>query len=277
MKPAAIFTVDVEDWYHAAVINRNLLKTPHHVPQKRLLYNLQYLAEWLDRLQARATFFCLSDWPDEINDLLKQLSDNGNEIASHGVSHTSLQHLSGQQILTELKESKDKLEQITGKTVEGFRAPNFSITDQAIDLLQEAGYRYDSSVFNVKWHPSYGRLKKYPVEAKPYTFANGLQEMPLSTFGPDMFSIPVAGGAYFRHLPFAIYKHMASALAGEGYFHFYIHPWEVDMEHPFPPSIGYLDKIRHYRNLDKVQGRLDQLAEQLQFESIATFLSHRKH
>jgi polysaccharide deacetylase family protein (PEP-CTERM system associated) len=277
LKPAAIFTVDVEDWYHAAVINRNLQKTPSHSPEKRLLYNLQYLAVWLNRWQAKATFFCLADWPKEINDLLKQLSDNGNEIASHGVSHTSLQHLSGQQILTELKESKDKLEQITGKTVEGFRAPNFSITDQAIDLLQEAGYRYDSSVFNVKWHPSYGRLKNHPIKATPYAFTNGLMEMPLSTFGSDAFSIPVAGGAYFRHLPFSLYKRMAFSLAASGYFHFYIHPWEVDLEHPFPPSIGYLDKIRHYRNLDKVPGRLDQLAEQLQFESIATFLSHRKH
>ena len=277
MKPTAIFTVDVEDWYHAAVINRNLLKTPHHVPQKRLLCNLQFLAEWLDRWQARATFFCLSDWTKEINDLLRQLSDSGNEIASHGVSHKSLHQLNRQQILQELKESKDKLEQIAGKQVTGFRAPNFSITDEAIDCLPEAGYSYDSSVFNVKWHPSYGRLINHPIQATPYTFTNGLMEMPLSTFGPDAFSIPVAGGAYFRHLPFGLYKRMACSLAARGYFHFYIHPWEVDPEHPFPPSIGYFDKIRHYRNLDKVPGRLDQLAEQLQFESIATFLSHRKH
>ena len=276
MKPAAIFTVDVEDWYHAAVMNRNLAASPNHVPEKRLLYNLQYLVDWLDHQNATATFFCLANWPAEINQLLRKLADNGNEIASHGVSHKSLHKLNGKQILAELKESKEKLEQVTGKLVMGFRAPNFSITDEAIDLLPEAGYQYDSSVFNVKWHPAYGRLKQHHIQSKPYAFQNGLREMPLSTFGPDFFSIPVAGGAYFRHLPFGLYKRLANSLAEEGYFHFYIHPWELDLQHPRPPEMGWIDKIRHFRNLDKVPERLDILADQLQFESIEGYLSRQK-
>lgn len=276
MKPAAIFTVDVEDWYHAAVMKRNLAASPNHVPEKRLLHNLQYLADWLKQLQAKATFFCLADWPLAINQLLRKLADDGNEIASHGVSHKSLHELNDKQILAELKESKEKLEQVTGKPVLGFRAPNFSITDEAIDLLPEAGYQYDSSVFKVNWHPAYGKLKRHAVKDLPYQFSNGLIEMPLSTFGTRGLSIPVAGGAYFRHIPFGLYQRMSYSLAAKGYFHFYIHPWELDLQHPHPPKIGRIDKIRHFRNLHKVPERLDILADQLQFESIEAYLSRRK-
>ena len=50
----------------------------------------------------------------------------------------------------DIRRAKQILEGCFGGTVQGYRAPGFSITPQtpwAWDILAEEGYRYDSSVF----------------------------------------------------------------------------------------------------------------------------------
>lgn len=273
MKRKAIFTVDVEDWYHASVMQRHLSRMPSYQPQRRLAKNLAALEQWLDQIEAKATFFCLSSLPSEINLQIRRLSDAGHEIASHGHSHAILDTLTEVELRHELAGSKDRLEQITGKAIRGFRAPNFSITDRAIELIAESGYEYDSSVYHVPWHPNYGKLIAYPMGRKPYQFQNGLLEFPLSIWEKLGMSIPLAGGAYVRHLPFGMYKRAAGELTQQGYFHFYIHPWEVDRDHPVPPKLGWIDRVRHFRNLTSVPERINTLSTQISFTSIAAYMA----
>ena len=275
MQTQAIFTVDVEDWFHAAVMQRHLSTLPGFKPRHRLAHNLAALKDWLEGKGATATFFCLSSLTPEVNAQLRAMSDAGHEIASHGHSHTSLGQLNPLSLKQELEESKDMLEQLTGCPVLGFRAPNFSITDPAIDAIAAAGYQYDSSVYDVPWHPGYGKLLHQKMGNKPYRFSNGLLELPLSIWRKSGLSIPMAGGAYIRHFPAGLFKKAAVQLARAGYFHFYMHPWEFDQDHPIPPKLRILDRVRHFRNIKQLPHRLDALSSKMQFTSIAHFIGEQ--
>jgi peptidoglycan/xylan/chitin deacetylase (PgdA/CDA1 family) len=58
-----------------------------------------------------------------------------------------------------VRRCKAVLEDLTGKEVVGYRAPSFSITDWAINILQELGFTYDSSAFPTVAHYRYGSRK----------------------------------------------------------------------------------------------------------------------
>lgn len=275
MQSQAIFTIDVEDWFHAAVMQRHLSRLPDFIPRHRLAENLAALKDWLEINNAKATFFCLSSLTPEVNAQLRTLSDAGHEIASHGHSHTSLNQLSALDLKDELEKSKAMLEQLTGRPVLGFRAPNFSITDEAIAAIAAAGYQYDSSVYDVPWHPGYGKLIHDTMGNKPYRLSNGLMELPLSIWKKSGLSIPIAGGAYLRHYPFGLFKRAAMQLVQAGYFHFYMHPWEFDLAHPIPPRLGWVDRVRHFRNLSNMPSRITSLSGKMQFTSIAQFIAEQ--
>lgn len=264
--------MDVEDWFHAAVMHRHLSRLPGFTPRPRLVENLAQLRDWLSERNIYGTFFCLSSLPHDVNKKLKDLNSDGHEIASHGRSHKNLYELNSQELKCELIDSKKALEDLTGCPVIGFRAPNFSITDAAIEALLDAGYKYDSSVYNVGWHPAYGRLRQHPMKTTPYLFSSGLKELPLSVWEAGNLSIPISGGAYLRHFPFLFFKQIARRLMKTGYFHFYIHPWEIDQSHPVPPKLGLKDRLRHFRNIDKVLYRIEHLSQEIQFRTIKDYI-----
>ncbi len=270
----ALFTIDVEDWFHAGVM-QPYVRRDGHSPMHRLSYNLQWLADFLAKINGKATFFALSTLEPVVLRQLAALAAQGHEIASHGHSHTSLHLLSVKALREELVLSRDVLEQATSGKVVGFRAPNFSITDLALEQLEEAGYRYDSSLNNVRLHRGYGRLHRHAVNDGPYLIREALYEFPLSTYPFMGWRLPVAGGAFLRHLPFAVFKGAAVELAKNGYYHFYLHPWEVDKKHPKVARMKTLDRIRHYRNIHRVEERLEGLSQQLRFESIASRLGRQ--
>ncbi len=78
--------------------------------------------------------------------------------------------------------------------------------------------------------------------------------MPGSTVRVGGTNLPVAGGGYFRILPYAWTRW---GIAGVNQHErqpavFYLHPWEIDPEQPRLPASA-LSRFRHYRNLDKTE------------------------
>ena len=262
------FTVDVEDWFQAGVMQKYLRLNPSMANQHRLEENLVVLLDMLDSYGYQGTFFCLGNLVGKYASLLKLIVERGHEVASHGMTHTNLTSLDAKTLEWELKESKRILEDTVNQAVRGFRAPNFSITDAAIYALGEAGYEYDSSVFPITGRKGYGKLNELPMDTRPYRFENGLLEYPLTTTALGPIQIPIAGGAYFRHFPFEWLLKRIDKAVKDGYFHVYIHPWEIDEKHPLVGGIRALDRIRHYRNLDKMQDRIQQIFSKYSFNSI---------
>lgn len=103
-----------------------------------------------DELGVAATFFAIAaDTATPVAaEALRRLAAAGHEIASHSLDH--LYDLTRQDRATQERqvvESLDRLEAVSGARPVGFRAPGYTVTDQLLEVVAEAGLRYDSSVF----------------------------------------------------------------------------------------------------------------------------------
>jgi len=105
--------------------------------------------DFLDVHQLKATLFVIArdlENPAKLA-LLQDAVARGHEIASHTMHHAWLSDCSSEQKRAEIFESKAALEKTLGVNVGGFRAPSYKIDREALELVAEAGYRYDSSVY----------------------------------------------------------------------------------------------------------------------------------
>lgn len=75
-------------------------------------------------------------------DEIKELSDQGIEIASHTLHHTDLRNVHLKVAKEELRLSKSILEEITGKEVASFSFPYGSYNNDLIDLALGCGYSF---------------------------------------------------------------------------------------------------------------------------------------
>ena len=82
-------------------------------------------------------------------------------------------------------------------------------------------------------------------------------------------NIPMAGGGYFRLLPYWWTRWgIRRVNQREGLpAIFYLHPWELDTEQPRLPA-SRLSRFRHYRNLHRTEDRLRQLLTDFRFDTL---------
>ncbi len=103
-----------------------------------------------DRTDVRATFFVVAQdlaHPDALA-VFREAIAAGHEIGNHALTHPyDLSQLPREQMTHELRTAKDRLEQLGGVEVVGFRAPGYVLSDTLLDVVAETGHRYDSSRF----------------------------------------------------------------------------------------------------------------------------------
>ena len=171
----------------------------------------------------------------------------------------------------ETRDSKNLLEDIIGKPVQGYRAASYSITRKslwALDILADLGFKYDSSIFPVV-HDNYG-IKGSPEFPHILEHSNKstLVEYPLSTYRIMGQSIPVAGGGYFRLYPYWLSSFFYRKINQQSVpFVFYLHPWEIDPDQP-RVEVRLLSRFRHYNNLDKGYQRFSNLLTDFSFTTM---------
>jgi len=239
-----ILTFDLEDWYQ--LIHRRI--TGNIIPVRdSVLGQMETLLALLDSHSVKATFFVLGMVAERYPELVRRVSAAGHEIASHGYSHRVIYSLSPQEFRQDSARCKDLLEQLVGVPVRGFRAPEFSINRTslwALEILAELGFSYDSSIFPIR-HRRYG-IPEFDLEPKHYELSNRLSivEIPLAAVDFRGVRFPVAGGGYFRLLPFAFLRAAVERMNAERRpLMTYFHPYEFDFDR--------LDAFRviHYANL----------------------------
>lgn len=250
---------DIEDWFQVENLRSVIPRGDWDKYELRVERNTLKILEILRKHNTKATFFVLGWIAERCPELVRKISQEGNEIASHGYSHELVYNQTQFQFEEDLLRSKRILEGITGKEVLGYRASNFSITQEsiwAIDILKKCGFKYDSSIFPVSFHDRYGFKG---VNSRPFVFDNGLVEVPLSTVKVLNVRLPLAGGGYFRLLPYFYFRYFFKRLNKNGEsFVFFLHPWELDPGQP-RVNIPLKYRFRHYNNLDKTEIKLRQL------------------
>ena len=268
-------TVDVEDYFQVSAFAKSIERGDWDKHPLRVEKNTRRLMDMFDEAQVKATFFVLG-WVAERNKgLVKEIAQRGHEVASHGYSHQLVYNQSPDVFREETMRSKALLEDIVQAPVRGYRAASYSITNKslwALDILAEAGFVYDSSIFPVR-HDRYG-IPDAREEPHQLTTPAGhsLIEFPLSTAKLFSYKLPVAGGGYFRLYPYHLTRAgLAQINRRQQPFIFYLHPWEIDPEQPRVKA-SWFSRFRHYNNLDKCESRLQQLMKDFQFTTASRVL-----
>jgi polysaccharide deacetylase family protein (PEP-CTERM system associated) len=271
-------SVDVEDYFHVSVFDGIVPRSQWGQMESRVCANTDRLLDIFDEFGVRSTFFILGWVAERQPDLIRRIAERGHEIASHGYAHRLVYDQTPATFREDVRSAKRLLEDATGCSVRGFRAPSYSITPRslwALDILIEEGYRYDASIFPIR-HDRYG----IPVSAR-HLYAiqrpgGTVMELPGSTVRLGPMNLPVAGGGYFRILPYA-WTHWGIARLNQVEQKpaiFYMHPWEIDHDQPRLPA-GWLGRFRHYRNLAKTEDRLRSLLRDFRFGPLQALLQER--
>lgn len=262
LRPMNALTVDFEDWYQGLEIP--IERWDQY--EDRLVSSGRHLLRIFAEAGARGTFFVLGSVAERHPELVREIVAGGHELATHGWSHEFVYRLDPDRFRAELLRSIEVLEAIGGTRIVGHRAPFFSITRRslwALDIVREAGLLYDSSVFPVLNY-RYG-IEDAPRWPYPIGGPGGLIEFPISTLRFLGRNLPVGGGAYFRVFPYALTRSAFRKVNSAGRsVVFYIHPWEVDPDHPrlrLPRRIA----LTHYVNLRRTEPRLRRLLREFPF------------
>ena len=263
-------TVDVEDYFQVSAFAKSISQNEWDNYPSRVERNTQRLLDMFDEAQIKATFFVLGWVADRNRSLIQEIAQRGHEVASHGYSHQLIYNQSQAVFREETLRSKLLLEDIIQAPVRGYRAASYSITKNslwALDVLAEAGFDYDSSIFPVR-HDRYGipDAKEIPHVLKTPN-GESIVEFPLSTAKIFNYKLPVAGGGYFRLYPYTLTRAgLRQVNSRHQPFIFYLHPWEIDPDQPNIEA-GWFSRFRHYNNLEKCESRLQRLMNDFQFDT----------
>lgn len=269
-----VLTVGLEDFFQVDAFNR-LIK-PHQWPQfeRRLERNTIRTLDLLDATGARATFFVLGWIADIAPELVRSIADRGHEIASRGYDHRSVNQLSPSSFRDDLSRSREAIERAAGVRVLGHRAARlwYSRNDLwALEVLAAEGYTYDSSLAPVLRRFATEPGRRYPHSVN--TAGATIWELPISTTMVLGQCVPIAGGNYARQLPTSfIHQRVERWMREErAPFVMYFHVWELDPEQPRVPA-PLAQRVRQYRNLDRMRNFLSSWTSRHAFGSAAEFL-----
>ena len=268
-----LFSVDVEDYFQVSAFEKVAPPSRWESYPSRVEGNTRRLLDLLDAHGASATFFTVGWVAERFPALVQEIVTKGHEVASHSHLHRRVTTLTPPEFRSDVRRSREVLEQVAGVPVVGFRAPSFSIVPEvswAWEILCEEGFLYDSSAFPIV-RPGYGNPQ---APRDPYlirTASGVLEEYPLATAAIGRLRLPAAGGAYLRVLPPALVHRAITEATRRGTPAMcYVHPWEIDAHQPRLP-VGLVTRFRHYTGLAGVYQRLNALFGRVSFRSVQQY------
>lgn len=274
---AAAMSIDVEDWFQVENLKTVIKGDTWDSRELRVEQNVDFMLQAMADRDVTGTFFILGWIAEKAPELIKRIAVAGHEIASHGYNHDLIYNLSHDQFRDDLTRARNLVEDLTGRKVVGYRAPSFSITDWAIDIMQELGFEYDSSSFPTVAHDRYGKLTGMDAGHPIVELRPGFAELCVSCLKLGKKGLPWGGGGYFRIIPYPIFKRGVQRILGSGQpYVFYIHPWEVDAGQPRVKGLKRSHRFRHYVNLHRGRARFTALLGDFQWTTMANLLSQWK-
>ena len=159
---------------------------------------LKKIVKILKKHSIKSTFFVTSFIAENFPEIIKKLSEN-HEIGCHGHIHKKYTHIKESDKIG-IQNSKNLLEEITGREVIGFRAPMLYTSPELYKIINDLQFKYDAS-------------------GKPNSKLNSIYD--LKIFKVSQFNV------YFR-FPFLDNFFKRSFLkTGNSIYVLYFHPWEA--------------------------------------------------
>jgi polysaccharide deacetylase family protein (PEP-CTERM system associated) len=254
-------TVDVEDYFQVQAFAHCIDRKDWDGFPRRVDLNTNRILEQFSAHGVKATFFTLGWVAERFPALIRRIVADGHELASHGWDHTRVDAQEPETFRADIRRTRALLEDTGGVRVSGYRAATFSIgarTLWAFSILRQEGYGYSSSINPIR-HDLYGMPDAPRVPFRPDR--DGVLEIPMTTVRLMGRNWPCSGGGYFRLLPTMLYRaglRRVNRRDGQPGI-FYFHPWEIDPGQPRVDNAGWKSRLRHYTNLSRMAGDLDDL------------------
>lgn len=242
-----ILTFDIEDWYNHDDYSRDFDWEKHEV---RVYDGTEKILTALSERKLKGTFFCVGWLAEHHPSLIRQIADAGHQMGCHAYQHELATRFTPQEFKEDTYKAKCLIEDVSGKPVESFRVPSFSITRDNLwtfDILAELGFKYDSSVFPS--NHEFGGIPGFKSQPTILNTTNGeLKEFPISLGKLMGREIVFSGGGYFRIMPYPIIKLLTEK---SDYVMAYFHPSDFD---PDQPNMPQLSKMRQFKNRVALKG-----------------------
>lgn len=195
-----ILTFDIEEWFLEKVLHGG-----REFKYKQFDEAFSKVLDELDRLEIKATFFCVGKLAAEFPEIVRTIVSKGHEIGCHSNEHTWLNKMTEKDLLLDTKEAVKALEDVSGQKVISYRAPAFSITPNnkwTVNVLAECGIKNDASIFPTS--RDFGGYKNFPQDIPCLICNEGstLKEYPISLSSVLGKTMAYSGGGYFRLLPY---------------------------------------------------------------------------
>ena len=255
----------VEEHFHVPAFDSPMRRRHWDRCESRVENNTDKILDLLAERRVRATFFVLGWVAERHGGLVRRIVSEGHEIASHGYAHELLSAQTTKQFQEDIRKSKRILEDLTGESVWGYRAPGYSLTEEtkwALPLLVEEGYRYDSSLCV---EPDGG--SRDSVCCRLDSSRGPLWEIPLHGLKMAGLTMPTHGFS-MRLLSYRVLRKLLK-LAEMDHKSIVAHlrAWEVDPSQPRMKGRSWA-VFQQYHNLDKVEDRLRHLLHDFQFRPL---------
>lgn len=99
----------------------------------------------LKRYNLKATFFVVGAWADRYPEMVRAISGDGHEIGNHSTTHVKMTDIPKSDITKEIKDTSEKIKQLTGKDMHAFRAPFGEYNSSVIAAARSLKY------YSIKW------------------------------------------------------------------------------------------------------------------------------
>ena len=265
-----ILTFDVEEWFHLLDFDATRTEEQWKDYEVRIYENMERIFQILEETDTKATFFVIGWIAKTYPDIVRKIAEKY-QVGCHTMNHQLVWQQSRREFREDVETGVKLLEDITGKKVECFRAPGFSIRESeawAFEVLSELGITYDSSVFPARH--AHGGMPTFPKAAPTIIKYHGceLKEFPIcyeTIFGKH---IVFSGGGYFRLFPYSFIKKWS--MEHLDYLLSYIHPRDLDGGQPMLKGLPLARRFKSYVGTKTAADKLRRWLKDFRFTDIAT-------
>jgi len=211
-----------------------------------------------DKNNIKPVLFVTADCIKKYPGIFKRFHKKGWEISSHGFTHKRFDEMSYSEKEAEIKNSINYFKKYIGVKPKGFRAPQHSIDWETLDLLEQYGFKYDSSYTPLNLIQLFFFPKKFLLwinsffsKLSPYKIKDDLMEIPTSALIIPFVSLTVR---IFPKIFLRVFLSLIKLVYKQPIF--YAHSWDFielkqsKIDRKFP-HYNFLRKLDYLMSLEK--------------------------
>lgn len=262
-------TFDIEDWFHILDHPETANPSSWDKFESRIDHGVGLILDLMDKHDLKGTFFCLGWIAEKHPHIIKRIDAAGHHIGTHSYYHQLAYKQTEEEYRKDLSDSIKILSDLTGKNIDAYRAPGFSIKESnlwAFDVMAEEGIKYDSSIFPA--NRAHGGLPQFTTDQPCKVITKKgyeLIELPMNTASLLGQKFVFSGGGYFRLLPEWYLKKLFNS---QDYVMTYFHPRDFDEGQPLIPGLSRFRKFKSYTGIKNTRNKLSSIIEQNTFNGL---------